>query len=112
MGKYSNRYKTSGIDCKTGFMPDDTYDWDDIPSLAKDKWVANWDLPYAKKHRVRCDSKSWKHNSKSRHQWRYIPHFDLYSEFEQDECGFLMTEEQMAQYEYLFSHYDYRLFVA
>lgn len=108
MGKYSNRYKATRPAYKTGFTPDDTYDWDDIPGLAQDRW----DLPFAKYFHIRHDGKSWKRISKSPHQWYHIPHFDLYSEFERDECGFVMTEEQMAQYEYLFSHYDYRRFIA
>lgn len=58
----------------------------------------------------KAPSKCWKDQRKSRHQYKNTPHFDLYEPFERDECGIVMTDEQIDELCYLFSTYDYRIF--
>ena len=62
-----------------------------------EKW---WDGP--KKNR---DTKSWKKHRNQ--QYHVIPHFDLFEPFERDECGVVITDEQLDQMQYLLEHYEF-----
>lgn len=54
-------------------------------------------------------SRCWKDQSKRRSQHRRTPHFDLYKPFEQDECGFIVTDAEIEQLCHLVETYP-RLF--
>lgn len=60
----------------------------------------DWNDPYGWK----C-SKSWKDQSKRRHQYHRIVDVDLYTPFERDECGIVMTDAQIDELCYLANTY-------
>lgn len=62
-----------------------------------DEW---WDCKPIDNH------KSWKKHRK--HQYHNIPHFDLYTPFDRDSCGIVMTNEQLEEMSYLLEHYEFR----
>lgn len=59
---------------------------------------------YWREHIEPCP-RCWKDQSKRRHQYHRIPHFDLYCPFERDECGFVVTDEQIDELFYLVTTY-------
>ena len=76
-----------------------------LPSFHKGDHVADyaawhdewWDCKPIDNH------KSWKKHRK--HQYHVIPHFDLYVPFERDECGLIITDEQLDQLHHIATTY-------
>lgn len=93
MSKYPNRYQVSRVDFTA-------VNCDDLPCRANDRKPST---RCVNEHKHRHEP--WKKLREQ--QYRHIPHFDLYTPFERDECGVVITDEQVDEMNYLLTHYDY-----
>lgn len=92
MNRYPNRYQVSRVDFTA-------VNCDDLPRKANDgKPSTRYVNEYKHRH------ETWKKHRKQ--QYHVIPHFDLYTPFERDECGVVVTNEQWDQMQYLLEHYE------
>lgn len=53
-------------------------------------------------------SKCWKDQRKTRRQYKRTPSFNLFKPYEVDECGIVITNEQIDELFYLFNTYEPR----